>query len=78
MGAQTCTTVSALQLCCVSGSFLLAVLLLDALWVRLPEELHEGGIAPMFKRQGLLNIFVAFGAASAAVMLLVWVSACGA
>jgi hypothetical protein len=54
------------------------VLLLDALWVRLPEELHNGEIAPMLMRQGLLNLLVAIGAASAAAMLLVWVSACGA
>jgi hypothetical protein len=77
MGAHVCTTVSALQLAGAGGSFLLAVLLLDALWVRLPEELHNGQIAPMLKRQGVLNLFVVFGAAGAAVMLLVWVTACG-
>lgn len=77
MAGHDCTTVTALQLAAVSGSFLLAVLLLDALWVRLPYGPREGGIAQMLRRQGILNLFVACGAAGAAVLLLVWTSACG-
>ena len=41
-----CTGISALQLGMVGGSFLLAVLCLDVFWVKLPEELHNGDIAP--------------------------------
>ena len=73
-----CTGISALQLGMVGGSFLLAVLCLDVFWVKLPEELHNGDIAPTLKRQIWLNMFVAFGASAAAVMLMIWVSACGA
>ena len=72
-----CTGISALQLGMVGGSFLLAVLCLDMFWVKLPEELHNGDIAPTLKRQSLLNMFVAFGASAAALMLMIWVSACG-
>jgi len=75
MGA--CTGISALQLAAVGLSFLLAVLCLDMFWVKLPEELHNGDIAPTLKRQSLLNMFVASGASAAAVMLMVWVGACG-
>ena len=61
-----CTGISALQLGMVGASFLLAVLCLDMFWVKLPEELHNGDIAPTLKRQSLLNMFVAFGASAAA------------
>ena len=73
-----CTSISALQLTAIGVSFLLAVLCLDMFWVKLPEELHNGDIAPTLKRQSLLNMFVAFGASAAAAMLMIWVSACGA
>jgi hypothetical protein len=73
-----CTGISALQLVAVGASFLLAVLCLDMFWVKLPEELQTGDIAPTLKRQGWLNMFVAFGASAAAAMLMIWVSACGA
>jgi hypothetical protein len=46
-------------------------------WVKLPEELHEGDLAPTLKKQSWLNMFVALGAMAASVMLLVWVSSCG-
>jgi hypothetical protein len=72
-----CTGISALQLAAIGASFLLAVLCLDMFWVKLPEELHNGDIAPTLKRQGWLNMFVAFGASAAAVMLMIWVGACG-
>ena len=72
-----CTGISALQLTAIGVSFLLAVLCLDMFWVKLPEELHNGDIAPTLKRQSLLNMFVASGASAAAVMLMVWVGACG-
>ena len=73
-----CTGISALQLAAIGASFLLAVLCLDMFWVKLPEELHSGDIAPTLKRQSLLNMFVEFGASAGAVMLMIWVSACGA
>lgn len=76
MGAQLCTGVSALQLAATGLSFLLAVILLDMFWVKLPEELHGGDPSAMLKRQTVLNLFVALGAAAAACMLLIWVSAC--
>jgi hypothetical protein len=72
-----CTGISALELAAVGVSFLFAVLCLDMLWVKLPEEVQNGDIAPTLKRQGRLNLFVAFGATAAAVILMVWVSACG-
>lgn len=72
-----CTGISALELAAVGLTFLLAVLCLDLFWVKLPEELHNGDIAPTLKRQGWLNMFVAFGASTAAVMLMIWVTACG-
>ena len=62
---RVCTGISALQLLC-----------LDMFWVKLPEELHNGDIAPTLKRQSLLNMFVALGASATAV-LMIWVSACG-
>jgi hypothetical protein len=42
------------------------------------EKLHAADLASPLKRQTLLNVFVALGAGAAAVMLLVWVSACTA
>jgi multisubunit Na+/H+ antiporter MnhB subunit len=78
MEAQVCTGVSALQLVAAAISFLLAVILLDRLWVKLPDEVHAPDLAPPLRRQSLLNTFVALGAGAAAVMLLVWVSACNA
>ena len=52
------------------------MILLDMFWVKLPEELHGGDPSAMLKRQTVLNLFVALGAAAAAYMLLIWVSAC--
>jgi hypothetical protein len=78
MGSEVCTGVSALQLIVTAVSFLLAVILLDRLWVKLPEELHAADLAPPLRRQTLLNMFVALGAGASAIMLLVWVSACTA
>ena len=46
-------------------SFLLAVLCLDAFWVKLPEELHNGDIPPTLKRQSVVNLLVALGATGA-------------
>ena len=74
---RVCTGISALQLAAIGASFLLAVLGLDMFWVKLPEELHNGDIAPTLKRQSLLNMFVALGASATAVLLMIWVSACG-
>jgi hypothetical protein len=73
-----CTAMSALQLAGVVLTFLLTVIWLDMFWVRVPQELHKRDLAPSLRRRGLLNLFVAAGGAAAAVMLLVWVSACWA
>jgi len=37
---------------------------------------HGGDLAPPLKKQSWLNLFVALGAAAAAVMLLVWANSC--
>jgi hypothetical protein len=65
------TGISALQLGMVGASFLLAVLCLDMFCVKLPEELHNGDIAPTLKRQSWLNM------SAAAAMLMIWDSAFG-
>lgn len=41
-------------------------------WVKVPDELHNGDIAPTLKHQGWLNMLVAFGASAATVMLMIW------
>jgi hypothetical protein len=66
MAAEICTGVSALQLIATSLSFLLTVILLDAYWVRLPEQLRAGNFARTLRRQSLLNLVVALGATCAA------------
>ncbi len=71
-----CTGISAIHLMGLAFTFLIAVLSLDALWVRVPEELHQGNIAGAFRKRQWLNLFVAIGAAGSAVLLLVWVSSC--
>lgn len=53
------------------------VFCLDMFWAKLPEALRNGDIVPTLKRQRVVNMLVALGATSAAVMLLIWVSACG-
>lgn len=68
---------SALQLVTTGLSFLLAVILLDMFWVKLPEELHNGDLAPTLKKQRWLNMFVVLGVMGASVMLLIWVGDCG-
>ena len=78
MGAELCSGASALQLAATGVSFLLAVILLDVLWVRLPEEIGCGDPSPTMKRQNLLVLFVAVGATAAAMVLTLWSSACGA
>ena len=73
---NACSGISTIQILLVAGTFLLAVLSLDAFWVRVPKELHDGDIAGALRKQSWLNAFVAIGAAGAAVLLLVWVSSC--
>lgn len=77
MASEICSGISTLQLVGTSLSFLLTVILLDACWVRLPEELRAGGPAPTYRRQGLLNLIAAIGAVGTAAMLIVWTTACG-
>jgi hypothetical protein len=71
-----CTAGSALQLIAGAGTFLLTVVWLEILWVRAGEDLHEGDIVASLRRRSWLNAFVAFGAAAAAVMLLLWAAGC--
>lgn len=66
-----CTGVSALQLAAVGVSFLLTVFCLDMFWAKLPEQLRNGDIVATLKRQRVVNMLVALGATSAAVMLLI-------
>ena len=70
---NACTGISAIQLLAVALTFLAAVISLDAFWVRIPEELHDGDIAGALRKRSWLNAFVAAGAAG---LLLFWVSAC--
>jgi hypothetical protein len=72
---SACTGISAIQLLAMAFTFLLAVLSLDVFWVRVPRELH-GNLNGALKKQSWLNAFVAFGAAGAAILLLLWVSSC--
>ncbi len=71
-----CTEASALQLITGACAFLLAVLLWEAAWVRAGEDRHEGDIAALLRRRSWLDAFVAFGAAAAAILLLLWVGGC--
>jgi hypothetical protein len=73
---STCTGISALQIFVMAFTFLLAVLSLDVFWVRLPKQSEDGDIAGTLRKQNWLNMFVATGAAGAAILLLVWVSSC--
>ena len=75
MGAQVCTRASTLQLAGLSFPF--TGILLDMSWVKLPQELQRGDLAPTLKKQSWLNMFVALGAMGAAVMPRIWVSSCG-
>jgi hypothetical protein len=73
---DACTGVSTIQLIATAFTFLLAVLWLDVFWVRTANELHHGNIAGALRKRSWLNAFVAFGAAGAAILLLLWVSTC--
>ena len=73
---NACTGISAIQLLAMAATFLLAVLSLDVFWVRVRKELHHGDIAGALRKQSWLNAFVAFGAAGAAILLLLRVSSC--
>jgi hypothetical protein len=73
---SACTGISAIQLLAMAFTFLLAVLSLDVFWVRISKELHHGDITGALRKQSWLNAFVAFGAAGAAILLLLWVSSC--
>jgi hypothetical protein len=73
---NACTGISTIQLLAMGFTFLLAVLSLDAFWVRVPKELHEADIAGALRKQNRLNVLVAIGAAGAAVLLLLWESSC--
>ncbi|MFZ2019346.1 MAG: hypothetical protein WAU90_11830 [Methyloceanibacter sp.] len=71
-----CTEASALQLIAAACTFLLAVVWLEIMWVRAGDDRLEGDIAALLRRRSWLNAFVAFGAAAAAVLLLLWVAGC--
>ena len=73
---SACTGISALQIFLMALTFLLAVLSLDVFWVRLPKQSHDIDIVGALRKQTWLNVFVAVGAAGAAILLLVWVSSC--
>jgi hypothetical protein len=71
-----CTGISAIQLLAAAFTFLIAVLWLEAFWVKMPQELHGGDIAFAFRKRTWLNAFVAAGPVGAAVLLLFWVHSC--
>ena len=73
---NACAGISAIHLLGAAFTFLLAVLSLDVFWVRLPQQSQDGDIAGALRKQAWLNLFVAIGAVGAAILLLVWVSAC--
>jgi hypothetical protein len=72
----TCTGISAIQLLAMASTFLLAVLWLDAFWVKIPEQMHQGDVPGALRKRNWLNAFVALGAAGAAILLLMWVGTC--
>jgi hypothetical protein len=78
MESEICGSASALELAATGLSFLTAVILLDTVWVRLPEKIGSGESPHAERRQRALNLFVSLGATAAAVMLLIWASACHA
>jgi hypothetical protein len=73
---DTCTSSSAIQLLGLVFTFLLAVISLDMFWVRIPEELHHGDFSGALRKRRWLNVFVAVGAAGAAILLLFWINSC--
>lgn len=73
---DACTSVSAIELVVMASTFLLAVVWLDAFWVRIPGERRRGDMADALRKRSWLNAFVAAGAIGAAILLLFWVSAC--
>jgi hypothetical protein len=73
---DACTSISAIQLIAAAFTFLGVVVSLDVFWVRVPDQLHHGDIAGALRKRSWLNAFVAFGAASAVILLLFWVSTC--
>jgi hypothetical protein len=73
---DACTSGSAIQLLGLVFTFLFVVISLDMFWVRIPEELHDGDFPGALKKRGWLNVFVALGAAGAAILLLLWINTC--
>jgi hypothetical protein len=73
---SACTELSALQIVLMALTFLLAVVSLDVFWVRVAKQSEHVDIACALRKQTWLNVFVAVGAAGAAILLLVWVSSC--
>jgi hypothetical protein len=73
---SACTGLSALQIVLMALTFLLAVVSLDVFWVRLPKQSQHVDISGALRKQTWLNVFVAVGAAGAAILLLVWVNSC--
>jgi hypothetical protein len=73
---DACTGDSAIRLLGLASSFLLAVLWLDMFWVRIPQALQHGDFPGALRKRGWVNVFVAAGAAGAAVLLLLWIHSC--
>lgn len=71
---ETCTSVSVIQLPVVAFGFLLAVLALDAFWLRSANPHDDFG--EILRKRGWLNVFVGMGAVDAAVLLWVWINTC--
>ena len=73
-----CNGMSALHLVAVGVSLLLAVLCLEIFWVRIPEKLAKTRPGADAEAAGPAQSVRGGWRAAASVMLLVWVSACGA
>jgi hypothetical protein len=74
VNVETCTSVSVIQLLAVAFGFLLAVLALDAFWLRSANP-HDD-FEEILRKRGCLNAFVGMGAVGAAVLLWVWINTC--
>lgn len=71
---ETCTSVSVIQLLGGAFGFLVAVLLLDGVWLR--SVSLEDDFESALRRRSWLNAFVGAGVIGAAVLLWVWVNTC--
>jgi hypothetical protein len=73
---DACTGISTVHLAGAALMFLVAVLSLDAFWVRSEDQVHSGNIAEALRKRSWLNALVAAGAGGAVILLFFWLSTC--